>query len=261
MSNRCRARFPVPVILYKGKYICRSATISGGYEIFGRLGIDYLVNGQDTTNVSNSTANNTRQSSFEEPEVFEAQESPTTPVAEDPPSQTQTQQQQPPNADKNAARSLEFIDRVRNSDIRLLKALNIGVIADFMVEKKKVKFYLNVTSSEKVDKENRYGDFKLVSLPYPGCEFFTKFRDNKYSGNGLIFDWEQAYVDAPVVVPDEFTTKLNIDWEDYKNWDLVQITQNYLKLLLRLLQDNSSGLLIHCISGWDRTPLFVSLLR
>lgn len=46
-----------------------------------------------------------------------------------------------------------------------------------------------------------------------------------------------------------------------QNWDLVKITQNYLKLLLKYLQDNSSGLLIHCISGWDRTPLFVSLLR
>lgn len=34
-----------------------------------------------------------------------------------------------------------------------------------------------------------------------------------------------------------------------------------MKLLLRYLQENSSGLLIHCISGWDRTPLFISLLR
>lgn len=39
------------------------------------------------------------------------------------------------------------------------------------------------------------------------------------------------------------------------------ITQNYMRLLLKYLQDSSSGLLIHCISGWDRTPLFVSLLR
>jgi len=30
----------------------------------------------------------------------------------------------------------------------------------------------SVTSSEKVDKLNRYSDFSLWSLPYPGCEFF-----------------------------------------------------------------------------------------
>ncbi|PNJ67943.1 MTMR14 isoform 6 [Pongo abelii] len=47
-----------------------------------------------------------------------------------------------------------------------------------------------------------------------------------------------------------------------KCWDLVQQTQNYLKLLLSLVNsDDDSGLLVHCISGWDRTPLFISLLR
>lgn len=28
-----------------------------------------------------------------------------------------------------------------------------------------------------------------------------------------------------------------------------------------LFQEDDSGLLVHCISGWDRTPLFISLLR
>lgn len=99
-------------------------------------------------------------------------------------------------------------------------------------------------------------------MPYPGCEFFREFRDNNYSGEGLIFDWSQKNVDASICVPDDpVTAQMNINWETYKAWDLVQITQNYLKLLLKYLQDNSSGLLIHCISGWDRTPLFVSLLR
>jgi hypothetical protein len=45
--------------------------------------------------------------------------------------------------------------------------------------------------------------------------------------------------------------------------DLVTLTQNYLKLLLHFLTDEvqDAGILVHCISGWDRTPLFVSLLR
>jgi myotubularin-related protein 14 len=87
--------------------------------------------------------------------------------------------------------------------------------------------------------------------------------DNNYSGEGLVFDWSQKSVDAEIGVPeDSISTQLNIDWErSYKNWDLVQITQSYMKLLLKYLQESSSGILIHCISGWDRTPLFVSLLR
>lgn len=137
---------------------------------------------------------------------------------------------------------------VRSSDIKLLKTLNVGTIVDFMVENKKVKFMVNVTSSEKVDKEKRYQEFKIVPLPYPGCEFFKEFRDNNYSATNLKFDWTQTHVDVDIGVPDdEVSSQLNVDWSNYKNWDLVQITQNYLKLLIKYLQDSSSGLLIHCI--------------
>lgn len=63
-------------------------------------------------------------------------------------------------------------------------------------------------------------------------------------------------------MPDNtIVSQLQISWDNYKQWDLVIMTQNYLKLLLKYLHENSSGILIHCISGWDRTPLFVSLLR
>jgi hypothetical protein len=52
-------------------------------------------------------------------------------------------------------------------------------------------------------------------------------------------------------------------WSLYKSWDVVRLTKNYLWLMLSHIADtsSSSGLLVHCISGWDRTPLFVSLLR
>ncbi|KAJ8980724.1 hypothetical protein NQ317_019219 [Molorchus minor] len=45
---RCRTRFPVPTILYKGKYICRSATLSGGPEMYSRRGIE-IITGVDTS--------------------------------------------------------------------------------------------------------------------------------------------------------------------------------------------------------------------
>jgi myotubularin-related protein 14 len=222
-------------MLYRGKYICRSATLSGGPEIYTRSGFDYLFYGDNATS---------KAPNFDD-DAYEAQENSLDDIT-----------------DEKTASDWQLFDRVRRQDIKLLKTLNVGTIIDFMVEKKKVKFLMNVTSSEKVDKEKRYQDFKIISLPYPGCEFFREFRDNNYSGEGLIFDWNQKSVDAEIGVPEDSTASIpNVDWDNYKNWDLVQITQNYMKLLLKYLQENNSGLLIHCISGWDRTPLFCSLLR
>ncbi|XP_017771516.1 PREDICTED: myotubularin-related protein 14 [Nicrophorus vespilloides] len=218
-TARCRARFPVPVILYKGKYICRSATLSGGYEIYGRCGYEYLFSSVGYINDGSDT---------------EAVN---------------------PN-------DWQLFSIVRNSDKKLLRALNVGTIIDFMVEKKKVKFGMNISSSEKVDKENRYNDFMLMSLPYPGCEFFKDYREHNYQGNTIVFNWKQSYVDASIFIPDDgLASQLNIDWSKYTEWDLDLMTTNYLRLLLKYLQDGNSGLLVHCISGWDRTPLFISLIR
>ncbi|XP_077429196.1 phosphatidylinositol-3,5-bisphosphate 3-phosphatase MTMR14 isoform X2 [Vanacampus margaritifer] len=156
----------------------------------------------------------------------------------------------------------QLFDKVRGHDIKLLRYLSVRYICDLMVENKKVKFGLNVTSSEKADKAQRYADFTLLSVPYPGCEFFKDYKDRDYTAEGLIFNWNQDYVDAPLTIPACFTRNLNIDWAQYQSWDLVEQTQNYLKLLLHIINsDDESGLLVHCISGWDRTPLFVSLLR
>ncbi|KAM7402754.1 hypothetical protein PAMP_017967 [Pampus punctatissimus] len=166
--------------------------------------------------------------------------------------------------DDNAVRNgdSQLFDKVRGHDIKLLRYLSVRYICDLMVENKKVKFGLNVTSSEKVDKAQRYADFTLLSVPYPGCEFFKEYKDRDYTAEGLVFNWNQDYVDAPLTIPVCFTQNLNIDWTQYQSWDLVEQTQNYLKLLLHIINsDDESGLLVHCISGWDRTPLFVSLLR
>lgn len=120
----------------------------------------------------------------------------------------------------------------------------------------------SVSSSEKADPENHYESFNLISLPYPGCEFFKKFRDNNYMAEGLHYNWKQSFNDAPLSVPEASPAReLNIAWNDYKDWDLVCITQNYIKACLKYIKDEKSGLLIHCISGWDRTPLFISLIR
>lgn len=223
---RCRSRFPLPVILYKGRHVCRSATLSGGPEIYGRSSLDFLFAGSEGI------------VSIQQHHVDEAR------------------------GGDSVLSDWQLFDKVRHQDIKLLKTLNVGTIIDFMVEKKKVKFGMNVTSSEKVDKAKRYSDFTLISLPYPGCEFFREFRENDYLAKGLVFDWTQTHVDAQIGVPeDSISTQLRINWDQYRVWDLVKLTQNYLKLILRYLSDSTTGILIHCISGWDRTPLFISLLR
>ncbi|XP_064161474.1 myotubularin-related protein 14 isoform X2 [Anguilla rostrata] len=222
---RCRGRFVCPVILYCGKHICRSSTLAGWGELYGRTGYNYIFSGG---------ADDTVAESEEVPEEDSAVR----------------------NGDS------QLFDKVRGLDIKLLRYLSVRYICDLMVENKKVKFGLNVTSSEKVDKAQRYADFTLLSVPYPGCEFFKDYKDRDYTAEGLVFNWNQDFVDAPLTIPASFTKNLNIDWSEYQSWDLVQQTQNYLKLLLHIINsDDESGLLVHCISGWDRTPLFVSLLR
>uniref|UniRef100_A0A3B3ZK42 Uncharacterized protein n=1 Tax=Periophthalmus magnuspinnatus TaxID=409849 RepID=A0A3B3ZK42_9GOBI len=222
---RCRGRFVCPVILYKGKHICRSSTLAGWGELYGRTGYNYIFSGGTDDTVT-------------EPEEVPEDDSGVR------------------NGDS------QLFDKVRGHDIKLLRYLSVRYICDLMVENKKVKFGLNVTSSEKVDKAQRYADFTLLSVPYPGCEFFKEYKDRDYTAEGLVFNWNQDYVDAPLTIPTCFTQNLNIDWTQYQSWDLVEQTQNYLKLLLHIINsDDESGLLVHCISGWDRTPLFVSLLR
>ncbi|KAK2821001.1 hypothetical protein Q5P01_023960 [Channa striata] len=222
---RCRGRFVCPVILYNGKHICRSSTLAGWGELYGRTGYNYIFSGG---------SDDTWTGSEEVPE------------------------------DDSSVRNgdSQLFDKVRGHDIKLLRYLSVRYICDLMVENKKVKFGLNVTSSEKVDKAQRYADFTLLSVPYPGCEFFKDYKDRDYTAEGLVFNWNQDYVDAPLTIPARFTHNLDIDWTQYQSWDLVEQTQNYLKLLLHIINsDDDSGLLVHCISGWDRTPLFVSLLR
>ncbi len=243
---RCRARFPIPVILYNGKYICRSATLSGGPEIYGRSGLDYLFNDYKTnSDVESNHLTNVCQD-------LTQTESTSTPIA----SPTHS-------LSLNISDSSHLFTKVRNQDIKLLKYLSVRHICDLMVEKKKVKFGMNVTSSEKADKESRYNEFNIMSLPYPGCEFFRDYRDNGYSAEGLVYDWNQHFVDAHLIVPnnDRICDRLNIDWKAYRSWDVIKLTQNYLKLLLLYFNESDSSILIHCISGWDRTPLFMSLLR
>ena len=55
-------------------------------------------------------------------------------------------------------------------------------ICDLMVEDKKQKYGMFVTSSEKTDRYQRYGEFCLTAIPFPGTEFFRSWKDHSYFG-------------------------------------------------------------------------------
>lgn len=105
---RCRSRFPTPVILYKGRHVCRSATLASKPEMIGRTGLDLLSN---LTSTSSTSPIPLVDKSL--PQVAE--------VTED-------------------SKFTDMKNNLRLYDIELLKTLNVRTIIDFMVEKKKVKF-------------------------------------------------------------------------------------------------------------------------
>ncbi|KAF9580819.1 Myotubularin- protein 14 [Lunasporangiospora selenospora] len=191
---RVRARFVVPCILVRNKNICRSATLSNEVEVF-----------MHSFNQKINDLNQRRKMFL-----------------------YGTGEKSPDKEDRESS-----LEKQRLEDIDLLHQLGVTYINDLMVENRKVKYGLKVTSSEKADSFGRYSKFKLVATPYPGVEFFQKFKANKYSARKLRFDWSQTFADAELQLPPGHRDQLNIRWCDYKNWDL----------------------------RWDRTPLFISLLR
>ncbi|XP_034477908.1 myotubularin-related protein 14 [Drosophila innubila] len=231
---RCRQRFAVPVIMFRGKYICRSATLSVMPETYGRKVVDYAYD---------CLSGNYAAPNGEENEADTTDESLI-------------------NHINDQSQSQFSYDEVIKSDIQLLHTLNVSTIVDLMVENRKIKYFMAVSSSEKADPNKHYKSFNLLSLPYPGCEFFKKFRDNNYMAKNLHYNWKQSFNDANINIPNLGpAADIDIIWPEYREWDLVSITQNYLRATLKYIQEDKSGLLIHCISGWDRTPLFVSLVR
>ncbi|KAI1316239.1 Myotubularin- protein 14 [Mortierella claussenii] len=227
---RVRARFVVPCILVRGKNICRSATLSNEVEVF-----------MHSVNQKINDLNQKRKMFL-----------------------YGTGERSPDKEDRESS-----LEKQRMEDIELLHQLGVTYINDLMVENRKVKYGLKVTSSEKVDSFGRYSKFKLVATPYPGVEFFQKFKANKYSARKLCFDWSQNFADAELQLPAGHTDNLGIQWRDYKSWDLIELTQNYLRLYLTHIADDtvdsdllstgkgtaataSKGLLIHCISA-DRS--------
>eukprot|EP00127_Corallochytrium_limacisporum_P006667 Clim_evm46s232 gene=Clim_evmTU46s232 len=256
---RCRCRGVMPVLRVNDRNVCRSATLSNEKEMnlnsaqaaFKRFWIglnNKLGDGPNSPPISTSDAKESSDVGFEQPLSGSVS--------------------WPAGVNVQAQRA---------ADINLLKHLRIGTIVDLMVEHCKVKYGMTVCSSEKADSLKRYHEagFDILAMPYPGVEAFAQFSSMTsalmFQGE---FDWSNPEIDVELNLTDEqaLADEVSMDWEQYRKWSIVRLTVNYTLLLHKLLmrppkqgeEDNiehGHGILIHCISGWDRTPLFVSLLR
>mmetsp|Transcript_7263 Transcript_7263/g.13551 ORF Transcript_7263/g.13551 Transcript_7263/m.13551 type:complete len:1047 (+) Transcript_7263:186-3326(+) len=227
---RVRGRFPIPVILWNNKNICRSSTISVQAEVL--------------LNMSTAKIRDIRN------QLFVGQQ------------KDKTKQPESGRGNTKNNEVSHTVEAQRKCDAEILSNLQVKYICDLMVEQHKTKFGVVCSSSEKAE-SSPYEEFHIQPMPYPGCEFFRDFKENKHCGQDLRFNWDCSYIDAKLVHPRASGAELDLDWGEYKSWDIVVLTQNYFRLLMEYITDtsNSSGVLVHCISGWDRTPLFISLLR
>jgi hypothetical protein len=145
-------------------------------------------------------------------------------------------------------------------DFYLMNKLNVKSVFDLMVESRKKLYGLELTSSEKAE-PNKFPGVLINSIPYPGCEFFRQFKlDKNRSGVGLYYNWSLDFVNAKLQL-NPVIEDLQINWSAYKSWDLVSLTNQYLRHIFASLSSSNASILVHCISGWDRTPLFISLIR
>ncbi|KAK7493905.1 hypothetical protein BaRGS_00014787, partial [Batillaria attramentaria] len=155
--------------------------------------------------------------------------------------------------------NMQMFDRYRGMDIQLLNQLEVRHICDLMVEQKKVKYGERASGYSKAAV---WQYFHIELDEKRGCEFFSDWKDNNYASDNIQYDWSQECNTAELDLNGEpLLSSIPVDWNRYKEWDLIQLTQNYMRVLIELVRGGTSGVLIHCISGWDRTPLFVSLLR
>eukprot|EP00055_Hartaetosiga_balthica_P017567 m.118907 g.118907 ORF g.118907 m.118907 type:complete len:518 (-) comp9347_c1_seq1:1372-2925(-) len=289
---RCRKRFPFPVIFFNNKHVCRSATLSIPQEVYGRPYLDgismvckYLLgDGDNTQTAPNSNgqkggdlAENVKGAN----DTIDADDASNSVPSRSSTGCSTNNRENRGNGDENDEdfmKDVEIVDlddtdmkslqtvedcdtvmRYRIGDIRLLQALGVKVVFDLMVENKKFKYLFYVSSSEKV-LGDMYKPFELAVMPYPGVELFYNADIDEFDCSNLKHDWSTPEFDAIGSVA--HVPALDIDFSNYKEWSLQEITNSYLKLLVHFAASNTSdGILIHCISGWDRTPLFTSLLR
>lgn len=127
---RCRNRTVMPVIFYKNRYVCRSATISCGCEMFLKRGFSffYRLFGYEAEDAvcrgacCDSDLTESERLKIEPPVV--------------------NNDVVPDNEDEQVESFFNSHNTLRGADIRVLKRFKVKGIVDLMVEKKKCKYGL-----------------------------------------------------------------------------------------------------------------------
>jgi myotubularin-related protein 14 len=101
-----------------------------------------------------------------------------------------------------------------------------------MVESHKKAYGVKVTSSEKAEK-SRYFGISINAVPYPGCEFFKTFKDNKREADKLVYDWSLDFVNSTLSIDSQIRDN-KINWEEYKTWNLSKFLNEYFNLIFFL---------------------------
>lgn len=141
---------------------------------------------------------------------------------------------------------------------------------------------IRLASSEM--QSSHYSDFKISSLPFPGVSVYYNFREKRLHGaplpSGKIRQRELDGLEEPLLRL-AFPLRPGQSWNNYQSWNVVATVQRYLGYIFDTLRSTSptDGLLIHCVSGsllchdhlnqfytnsclgWDRTPLFIGIIR
>ncbi|KAL6041583.1 Myotubularin-related protein 14 [Balamuthia mandrillaris] len=149
--------------------------------------------------------------------------------------------------------------RFRGMDAEVLRKLSVTHICDLMVDHKMKVMGVTTATSEHLSAEIYANDFTLVHIPYPGVDLYKTWSIGGYNTQGLCANWNKMSVQ--ISVPSQFSF---VEWRQCTSWGMITLTQNYLKTMLSILvnpRTEDKGLLVHCVSGWDRTPLWISLLR
>ncbi|KFM79866.1 Myotubularin-related protein 14, partial [Stegodyphus mimosarum] len=156
--------------------------------------------------------------------------------------------------------SVKFQEEMKR-DVKLLKDFDIGYICDLRVEGE----FPKTASAPECNFLNLHEEFKAIQLPYPGKYHFKDFRENT---NAEDFDFDVLWAGRQtadrhtiIQLPVDDVKLPDIDISKWKTWKALEVTQNYLLLLLTYFTSGKKGILITSYNGLDRAPLFVCLLR
>ncbi|KAJ3436222.1 myotubularin-related protein [Anaeramoeba flamelloides] len=167
----------------------------------------------------------------------------------------------------SCVRSGSSVGNISNETF-LLKQLGVTTIIDFMLKPIHPRPNLGIGLTE-LDLEfgNSYRDFSVNYFPFKGVQTLICFNKLGYDVSNLEYRIiEGSGYNRPSVNFEKYVKRNTPDVPSHmmhkRKISLVKLFQTYFQSCIdKLGNDKSNGLLIHCFSGWDRTPLFLSMIR